>query len=127
METLTSMKDIGTFPATSRILTAIKQAQGDPSEALKELSGMPIYGLSIKLAGYEADERTGGIDRERAEITCKAQMALHRPAAALRFLIDAARCHNCHHYRSKPQITVTVFNGNSTIHFNLSFFFSTPR
>ena len=90
LETLANIKDIKSLPGTAGTLAAIKLAKGNPVGALQTLASTDIISECVKVAGYEAYERTGGIDRERSEIRYQAQLALHRPAAALRSLLDAA-------------------------------------
>lgn len=90
LEALAKIKDVKALPGAIGTLAAAKLAKGDPMGALKVLFIQDRSSLSAKVAGCEAYERTGLIDRERAEVSYQAQLALHHPAAALRPLLDAA-------------------------------------
>jgi hypothetical protein len=89
-ETMATLKDPKSLPGAVGTLAAIRLAKGDPAGALKALASRDAPSFDVKTAGSEAHERICCIDRQRAEIAYQAQLALHRPAAALRPLLDAA-------------------------------------
>lgn len=89
-ETLMLFAGLKGLPGRTETLAAIKLARGDPSKALEVLADKPEVLSSSKTAGSEAYWSTGGIERERYETRYKAQLALHRPGAAVRPLLDAA-------------------------------------
>jgi hypothetical protein len=89
-ETMATLKDPKSLPGAVGTLAAIRLAKGDPAGALKALASRDPPSLMVRTAGSEAYERICCIDRQRAEVTYQAQLALHRPAAAVRPLLDAA-------------------------------------
>lgn len=91
-ETIAAIKDLKLVYGAGETLAAIQLAKGDPARALKTLANKRLwYSYPEEAdAGHEADGRMGRLLRQQAEIAYQAQLALHRPAAALRPLLDAA-------------------------------------
>jgi len=93
LETIEAIKDLKLVYGAGETLAAIQLAKGAPAGALKTLANKRLwYAYPEKtVAGNEADGRMGRLSRQRAEIAYQSQLALHRPAAALRPLLEAAR------------------------------------
>jgi len=91
-ETLAVIKDLKMVYGAGETLAAIQLAKGDPAGALKTLANKRLWYAYPEqaAAGHEADGRMGRRSRQRAEIAYQAQLALHRPATALRSILDAA-------------------------------------
>ncbi len=91
-ETIATIKDLKLVYGAGETLAAIQLAKGTPAGALKTLANKRLwYSYPEEAdAGHEADGRMGRLFRQQAEIAYQAQLALHRPAAALRPLLDAA-------------------------------------
>jgi hypothetical protein len=84
--TMAALKNVKSVSGAVETLAAIRLAKGDPAGALKTLANRAVRDS----VGSEADWWTGRLRRQRAEVAYQAQLALHRPAAALRPLLDAA-------------------------------------
>jgi hypothetical protein len=91
-KTIAAIKDLKLVYGAGETLAAIQLAKGDPAGALKTLASKRLWYTYPEetVAGSEADGRMGRLPRQRAEVAYQAQLALHRPAAALRPLLDAA-------------------------------------
>jgi hypothetical protein len=89
-KSLEIIKDLKAVPGAIGTLAAIRLALGDPNAALAVLAQSDTSSMMTTTAGSEAYERTSRLARERAEISFRAQLQLHHPGAALRYLLDAA-------------------------------------
>lgn len=84
--TMAALKNAKSVSGAVETLAAIRLAKGDPTGALKALASEAVWDT----VGSEADWWIGRLRRQRAEVAYQAQLALHRPAAAVRPLLDAA-------------------------------------
>jgi hypothetical protein len=91
-KTIATIKDLRLVYGAGKTLAAIQLAKGDPAAALKTLANKRLWYAYPEEAdaGHEADGGMGRLVRQQVEIAYQAQLALHRPAAALRPLLDAA-------------------------------------